>query len=300
MTVSIIGTNGLLATELGLFCNKKGMNVKAFGRRKPDLYAYNQFDTLDLMTEQIDLDSLLDSDVIFYTAGAGIQSNLKDSFEAIYKLNTYIPILLCKSLSEKGFKGTLVTFGSCFEIGNNNESVVFDEDNVVTSVLDVPNDYCVSKRIFTRYATSDNLNSFTHLHIILPTIYGEKEATHRLIPYTVSAIKNKAPMQFTKGTQIRQYLYAGDIPAIVFSLIDKKYNGVINISGVETYTVRQIVEMIYSFYGIEITEELFGKAERSDIGMLNLQLDGTKLENILPELNYTTFTDSLKLYDLCL
>lgn len=300
MTVSIIGTNGLLATEIGLFCNKNNINVKAFGRRKPDLYSYNQFEMLDLMTEQIDTESLLDSDIIFYTTGAGIQSNLKDSFETIYKLNTYVPILLRKRLSERGFKGTLVTFGSCFEIGNNNEPIIFNEDNVVTSMLDVPNDYCVSKRIFTRYMTSDYLNSFAHLHIILPTIYGEKEAAHRLIPYTVAAIKNMEPMQFTKGTQIRQYLYAGDIPAIVFDLIDKNCKGVINISGIETYTVRQIVEMIYSFYGIEITEELFGKAERTDVGMLNLQLDGSKLKSILPKAHYTTFKDSLKLYNACL
>jgi nucleoside-diphosphate-sugar epimerase len=190
-----------------------------------------------------------------------------------------------------------VTFGSCFEIGNNNDNTLFSENDLVSSMLEVPNDYCVSKRLLTRYVVSDHNNSFKHLHIVLPTIYGEKEATHRLIPYAVSCIKNNKPMQFTKGVQIRQYLYAGDIPAIIFDLVSLGKEGVFNISGAETYSVRQIVEMIYDFYGLECTEELFGKAERADLGMLNLQLDDSLLKSVSPEVNYTSFYDSLKYYD---
>jgi nucleoside-diphosphate-sugar epimerase len=131
----------------------------------------------------------------------------------------------------------------------------------------------------------------------LPTIYGEKEAQHRLIPYTIAAIKNNQPMQFTRGLQIRQYLYAGDIPAIVFDLILLGKKGVFNISGTETYSVREIVEIIYKFYGLEISEELFGKAERADVGMSNLQLNDSLLKSLLPSAKYTLFYDSLKYYD---
>ena len=42
----------------------------------------------------------------------------------------------------------------------------------------VPNDYCISKRLLTRYINSSS-QSFKHIHLILPTIYGEREGKHR-------------------------------------------------------------------------------------------------------------------------
>lgn len=299
MIVSIIGTNGLLATELGLFCNQKKIVIKAFGRREPIGYSFDSFDKVDLIVGQIDIEKILDSDIIYYTTGAGIQSNLKDTSASIYHLNTFVPINLCNELNERGFKGTFVTFGSCFEIGNNNDAILFSEIELASSLLDVPNDYCISKRLLTRYVIS-NYNLFKHLHVILPTIYSEKEASHRLIPYVVSSIKNNQPMHFTRGVQIRQYLYAGDVPPIVFELIALNTKGVFNVSGIETFSVRQLVETIYKFYGIEVTDVLFGKAERTDAGMLDLQLNDAKLKKILCDVKYTTFRNSLKLYDKCL
>lgn len=300
MIISIIGANGLLATEIGLFCNRNDINIKVFGRREPERYKYNEFNKVNLTTEHLNVEALLDSDVIYYTTGAGIQSNLKDPASSIYHLNTFVPIELSKALNEKGYKGSFVTFGSCFEIGNNNEPILFSEMDVAGSILKVPNDYCVSKRLLTRYVVSSLNNSFKHLHFILPTIYGEKEASHRLIPYTINSIKKNESMQFTSGVQIRQYLYAGDIPKIIFDFVDLKKEGVFNISGEETYTVRKIVEMIYTFYGLETSEELFGKADRSDVGMLDLQIDDSEIKKILPNIKYTKFIDSLKMYDQCL
>ena len=300
MLVSIIGTNGLLATEIGVFCNNNNINVKTFGRREPERYKFKEFNKIDLNIDKLDIESVLDSDIIYYTSGAGIQSNLNDPVSFVYHLNTFVPIELCIELNKKGYEGTIVTFGSCFEIGNNNESVFYTESDIERSTLEVPNDYCVSKRLLTRYVSSSQKNSYKHLHIILPTIYGEKEAAHRLIPYAISSIKNNRQMQFTSGVQVRQYLYAGDVPKIVFNLVKISKEGVFNISGIETFTVRKIVEMIYSYYGLKTSDDLFGKAERVDVGMLNLQIDDSKLKSILPNVKYTKFTNSLKIYDRCL
>lgn len=300
MTISIIGANGLLATEIGVFCEKNSISVKTFGRRAPERYTCSEFYKTDLTVDQLKIKNVLDSEIIFYTTGAGIQSNLNDPVISIYHLNAFTPIEICKELSKSGYKGTFVTFGSCFEIGNNNKSIRFSENDVAKSVLEVPNDYCVSKRLLTRYVSSSLKSSFKHLHIILPTIYGEKEALHRLIPYAVSSIKKSEPMQFTRGLQIRQYLYAGDIPKIIFDLVHMGKEGILNISGTETYTVREIVEMIYSFYGRKTSDDLFGKAERADVGMLDLQIDDSQLKKILPNIKYTKFIDSLKMYDQCL
>lgn len=298
MTISIIGTNGLLANEVGLFCNINQMDLISYGRREPCIHTFQEFNKVDLITEKVDISKLAKSEVIIYTCGAGIQSNLNESIDKIYNLNTYIPINICNELDNIGYEGTFVTFGTCFEIGNNSRSVEFTETDVVNSMLDVPNDYCVSKRLLSKFVASKE-HKFKHIHLLLPTIYGEKEAKHRLIPYTVSSIKNNLKMQFTKGNQIRQYLYAGDVPKIIFELIYIRKEGIINLPGLEIFSVRNIVEEIYKFYGINTNEKLFGKAERADVGMQNLQLDGTMVKLLLPNFKYEKFTEILKLYDKC-
>lgn len=299
MIVSIIGTNGLLATEVGLFCNKNNFTVLSYGRKRPNRYEYQEFIITDLEKDEIDIAKLVQSDVIIYASGAGVQSNVKDSSNSIYNLNTIIPINISKRLNDLGYQGNFITFGSFFEIGNNSKSIKFSEIEVAASVLNVPNDYCVSKRLLTRFVNSSN-QSFKHLHLILPTIYGEREALHRLIPYVIYSIKNNKEMQFTSGTQIRQYLYAGDIPKIIFQLIPLAKDSIYNISGVETYSVREIVELTFKYFNLEIKEALFGKTERVDVGMQNLQLDGSLIDVLMPDFQFTLFNETLKLYDQCL
>lgn len=298
MTISIIGTNGLLANEVGLFCNNNLIQLISYGRREPSVHTFQEFKKIDLMTEEIDIAEASQSDIIIYACGAGVQSNLKDSVESIYNLNTYIPINISNTLNKIGYKGSFVTFGSCFEIGDNSKSIEFNEIDTANSMLDVPNDYCVSKRLLTKFVTSKQ-QTFKHLHLMLPTIYGEREAEHRLVPYTVSSIKRKESMQFTSGKQIRQYLYAGDVARIIFELIALEKTGIYNLSGIETFSVRTLVEEIYKFYGLNTNEELFGKAERADVGMQNLQLDGTLVKLLLPDFQYRRFNEILKLYNEC-
>ena len=298
MTISLIGTNGLLANEVGLFCNKKGIDLISFGRRAPSTHAFQEFNEINLITDKINISKISQSDIVIYAGGAGVQSNVKDSFDSIYKLNTFIPLNISNELNDIGYKGTFVTFGTYFEIGNNSLNVEFSENEITNSALEVPNDYCISKRLLTRYVVSSQ-NTFKHLHLILPTIYGENEAKHRLIPYTISSIKRKEPMQFTSGKQIRQYLYAGDVPRIILELISLEKEGIYNISGIETYSVRDIVNKIYNFYGLLTNEELFGKAERVDVGMHNLQLDGTVIKSLFPDFRYNTLIEILNIYDKC-
>lgn len=272
------------------------MDFISYGNNEPVSHQFKAFHKINLLHDKIDYKKLAQSDVIIYASGAGIQSNVKQSYEAIFELNTFLPIKICKELSDNNYQGFFVTFGSYFEIGNNSQSKQFTELDIANSIHEVPNDYCVSKRLLTRFANSSAF-TFNHLHLILPTIYGEMEGKHRLIPYTISSIKENRPMQFTSGKQVRQYLFVGDVPKIIFELIAKKMEGIYNISGTETHSVREIVEMICDFYGLPTDDKIFGTAERYDIGMQNLQLDSSLIKNRLPNIQYTSFLESLKLYD---
>ena len=192
------------------------------------------------------------------------------------------------------FNGVFLTFGSYFEIGVNDKNILFNEQMLISSTNNVINDYTSSKRTLTTFLSKIDW-SFTIYHFILPTIYGELESKHRLIPYTLNALRNKEDLNFTAGNQVRQYIYAGEIPQIIFQSINCNLeSGIYNISGKETLTVKQLVEIIHLKMRLPMSDEIFGKANRADTGMINLQLDGSLLRNKIsfePQINIIDVID---------
>lgn len=299
MNVVLIGSNGLLANSIGKFCSVNNYDLTVIGLEEPAQHTYSKFIKTNLINEKIKISEVLFSDVIIYAVGAGIQSNLNEDAELIYNLNVSVPVDICNQLNKLNYQGAFVTFGSYFEIGSNVDNKKYTEIELSVSANPVPNDYCVSKRMLTRFVTS-KVQKIKHLHLILPTIYGEQESSHRLIPYTIKAIKNNTELNFTSGDQTRQYLYIDDVAILMFQCIEKSALGIYNISGFDTYTVKEIVKRIFEFYNKPFTEEVFGKTLRNDVGMVNLQIDSSKLYGIIHDFKYTHFSESIKKYDLCL
>lgn len=281
MKVALIGSNGTLATAFGKYCNQKECELHVYGRSKPSAYDCNSLDEIDLLSDKFDFHNLSDYDMIVYAAGAGIQSQQKDNVDVIYKLNVDFPVCLYNKLKECKSSARLITFGSYFEIGCNTENRCFSEVDIISSLLDVPNDYCISKRMLTRFFSSVE-NDFKFYHFILPTIYSEYENRNRLIPYVVDCIKTGKNLSFTSGEQIRQYLYVDDVPKIVCDAVENNIpNGIYNIEGSETLSVKELVCSIMKFFNVMPSESIFGTNERQDVGMKNLQLDGTKLSSFV-------------------
>jgi len=279
MNVSIIGSNGLLSTSIGLYCNKNEYNLNIYGLTPPKCIEYNRFYHVDLVKDHLNLQEIIKSDIIIYAAGAGIQSNLHDANALIYKLNVFVPIEICNELSLLEYKGAFVTFGSYFEIGENADDKLFTEFDILSVTNKIPNAYCISKRMLTRFASSYD-STFIYWHFILPTIYGENENSLRLIPYIINALKNNeyGDLKFTSGCQIRQYLYIQEVANIIHLAYNKMLpTGIYNIEGNEILSVKDIVEMIFNFYNVRTEESMFGKTERSDINMNILKIDGCKL-----------------------
>lgn len=279
--VSIIGSNGFLSTSIGRYSNQEGWVLDMYGLDKPTCHQYDNFYQVDLMTEDLNCEKLLDSDIIIYAAGAGIQSNLRDDRGLIYRLNIMIPVALCNSLKQLGYKGIFITFGSYFEIGEVDSHKAYTEEDMVEASSTAPNDYIISKRMLSCFVSSYK-HDFVHWHFYLPTIYGERENPVRLIPYTINAIKNNQPLHFTSGDQIRQYIYVDEVPEMIAMAYKKKLkSGIYNVEGTQTLSVRDIVDMIHSVMGAKLPEGCFGSANRDDVGMKYLALDGTKLKEAI-------------------
>lgn len=277
MKLSILGCNGFLSTAIAKYANKAGWTLEMYGLDEPLGHKYDRFVQCNLMDAELDCSPLIDSDIIVYAIGAGIQANFKEGFNLIYNLNVTAPVTICNKLKELGFKGCFVTFGSVFEMGETKEAKFFTEEDILTSTAQAPSDYVVSKRMLTRFVTSYK-HDFTHWHFIIPTIYGPGENPNRLIPYTINAIKNNEELHFTAGDQTRQYICVDEVPRMLEMTFEKHLpSGMYNIQGKETLTVKEIVELIHQGLGKEVPKGCFGTAQRTDVGMKYLALDGKKL-----------------------
>ena len=281
MKISILGTNGFLSTAIAKYAVAEGWTLEMYGLQRPDDHDCNLFHQVDLMNSEMDCSTLLDSDLIVYAIGAGIQANLKEGYNLIYNLNVTVPVAICNKLKELGYKGTFVTFGSVFEMGATTEQRFFSEKDVLTSLCPAPNDYTVSKRMLSSFVSSYK-HDFTHWHFYIPTIYGAGENPKRLIPYVVNAIKNDEELHFTAGDQVRQYVHVSEVPRILDLALSKSLpSGVYNIQGSETLSVKEIVTKIHHAMGKEVPAGCFGSVQRADAGMKYLALDGTKLKNAI-------------------
>ena len=136
MKVALIGSNGTLATAVGKYCNQKEYELHVYGRSKPSAYDCNSLHETDLLSDKFDFHNLSDYDMIVYAAGAGIQSQQKDNVDVIYKLNVDFPVCLYNKLKECKSSARLITFGSYFEIGCNNEKRCFSEVDIINSLSD--------------------------------------------------------------------------------------------------------------------------------------------------------------------
>ena len=281
MKISILGCNGFLSTAIAQYTNQKGWTLDMYGLDKPQGHKYDKFVQCNLMDAELDCSPLLNSDIVVYAIGAGIQANLKEGFNLIYNLNVTAPVTICNKLKELDFKGIFVTFGSVFEMGETKEEKFFTEEDVLTSTAPAPSDYVVSKRMLSRFVTSYK-HDFTHWHFVIPTIYGAGENPKRLIPYVVNAIKNNEELHFTAGDQTRQYVHVSDVPRLLEMAFEKKLSsGMYNIEGKETLTVKELVALIHQFMGKSVPDGGFGTLQRTDVGMKFLALDGSKLKNLI-------------------
>ena len=281
MNIGIIGTNGFLSTAIAKYAIQQGWQLNMFGLIPPTDHKCNRFYQVNLMSDDFDCAALLDSDLVVYAVGAGIQSNLKESAEMIYSLNVTTPVNVCNKLKELKYQGGLVTFGSVFEMGEVHDERLFTEKDILSSIAPAPSDYVVSKRMLTRFVDSYK-HEFVHWHFIIPTIYGQGENPKRLIPYTIHAILNGEQLHYTAGNQVRQYVHVSEVPQILDMAYSKGLpSGIYNIEGKETISVRDLVTKIHELLGKDLPDDCFGTEKRADVGMKYLALNGEKLHNAI-------------------
>lgn len=297
MKICVIGANGFLARSYGkYFDNYEIVTLDVYGISLPTTYEYSGFVQFDLTKEEKNLTVFLEYDYIFYLAGKGVQSTMFEPSAELYQVNAFFPIKLILFLKENSFKGKIITFGSYFEVGNCNEDISFSETELASLRYLVPNNYCLSKRILTRFIDSIIENNFIY-HFILPTIFGYGEDKKRLIPFVIEKIKKEEDLLLTSGLQVREYIYVDDIPIITKPIFNNTLKpGIYNINGTEKLTIKDLVTKIADYFNYPQEKLIFGGENRNDVSMLFLSLNGTKLNSISKTRPNTLIIDKIDEY----
>lgn len=277
--IAIVGSNSFIARRLIAHLRKRPCHITGFSRRNDGLLdAHGAFDYPQV---PVDFEKLLGFDHVLYCAGSGVQAGV--SQDGAYGMNVFLPVEMALFLSERKFAGKLVTFGSYFEIGHNHAARSFLEEELVASTRSVPNAYCVSKRMLTRFWHDARL-TLDFYHLILPTIYGRGENGNRLIPYLVGALSAGKEPALTSGGQTRQYLHADDLARLLELILlgGCLQPGLYNVPGHETLQISELVMAVYEKMGVAGPPRR-NRVHRADEAMHYLALDGTRLREALPQ-----------------
>lgn len=302
MKIAIIGSNGMLSVALTKAFMGDGHQVDVYGLDAPKNYESTSFFPCNLLKDELNYDLLMQSDMIIYASGAGVQAALSTPSSLMYALNVNVPIDITLQLKQRDYSGIFVSFGSYMEIGLNDEDGrSFTEDEVVCSSLPVTNDYALSKRLYGRYM-KDFVSDYTHWHFILPNMfsYNDKKPGTRLIPYVLQYCReykqglNPQTPSFSAGTQTRQYILLEDIKNVIYKAVDANMeSGLYNIGGGEFRSIRSFIESMFAAYGVPCKDNYFGKSIRRDGDIKSLRIDGSKLQNAIHYLPSVTMAEIL-------
>lgn len=111
-------------------------------------------------------------------------------------------------------------------------------------------------------------------------IYGKgEEAYKKVIPVTIQKLKNgENPQIFGIGDEKRSFLHVDDVSNLIMkSMLLQKYEGVINLCSTNSYTIKNIVEML-----IEISNKKvqINYVETKNRGV-DFEFDTSKMNNLL-------------------
>jgi nucleoside-diphosphate-sugar epimerase len=95
-------------------------------------------------------------------------------------------------------------------------------------------------------------------------------------------LKNNQAMEFTEGSQIRQYLHTNDLVRFLAILIDGNTikSGFYNIAPDEFYSVKDVVKLIFQELNIPFVESYFGRKSGRDESMKILCMNNSKMKSI--------------------
>ena len=111
-------------------------------------------------------------------------------------------------------------------------------------------------------------------------MYGEGQQESMLIPRLVGSIRKGSPISLTGPVGFRfNPLYVGDAASLVWAIVDSKFSGILNVSGPEELTLREVCERLGPIVGVDPVFEIAeGKAIDFCVNLKLLEHNFGKME----------------------
>lgn len=270
MKIALIGSNSFVSNSLRKYWDADYIN---FSRKKNDQENWFRFEYPE---HPIQTDKLLDCDVVVYTAGAGIQSNIQSSDNHIMEMNANYPIKLFNELKKQNYSGRWISFGSYIEYGINHDAL--PQESEIQSDKTQLGAYAQSKRKLTEHLLKST--TLNYLHIVIPNVYGYGENPNRLIPYLVSHFSDNIDIKVSNGEKKRQFLHVKDLVDLLKLLLAQNEKGVFNCAPDQHYTIKEVIELIKTLFPNYGGSIKFDSKSSWDQDIMYLGMDNKKVKDI--------------------
>jgi nucleoside-diphosphate-sugar epimerase len=210
MKVFLTGATGFIGSHFLKCIINEGYEVIALKRSqksKTKIQLDKQPIWLIKSLEDVTIEDFFEVDLIVHLA-AHTANVPYDTLENCIKYNVLEPLKMFYVASSAGVKNFVVA-GSCFEYGKSGERYDFIPTNApLEPTQTYPTSKAISSIAFYQFALEHKIN-LSYLRIF--QVYGEGESSSRLWPSLKLAAENGFDFPMTKGEQIRDFIYVGDV-----------------------------------------------------------------------------------------
>lgn len=185
----------------------------------------------------------LSPDIVINAAGYGVVKEQTD-LEVTYDVNYRWPAQLIKWLQTQGLKPFWLQIGTAFEY-DLEEQELREESNCVPLTH-----YGISKYLCSNFLLSTK-NQLPFLILRPFAMFGPYESASKLVPYLLSAQKNKQSIALSAGEQQRDYFYVKDLARFVARVVvaeSTDFKGlVVNLGSGEPQSLRTLATKLSTF-----------------------------------------------------
>lgn len=261
----LIGGRGFIGKAMGTRLNQKGIYVDVLDKNDLDLEEKRSSEILRQKISQKNYENIIILAAIKRQDGDG---------KIFFERNNAITENICKGI--EGTKGKVIYFSSCAVYGEENEQTNFTEESKIE-----PTSYYGEHKAWSEIEYCKIMNKDKLLIIRPPLIYSkeDKQGYNPSGFYWIAKISGKIKI-WGDGSEKREFIEMKDATNATIDLIEKKANGIVNLTCGKSYSYREIVE--------EIRKHV--KCETEKRGRTKPQVDHTynnnKLKSWIPNVKF--------------
>lgn len=279
--IVILGNRGFIGKKLTDYFSQKQNGVEVIGLDFPE-YDLTSESVVEKMVEFL---KPTDAVVLLSMIKRQFGDNL-DNFHQNVKMAAQV----CRAIERQPI-ARLIYFSSTAVYGEDVHNMNITEETAILPTSYYGMAKYVSERLL--WKTFENIPGGSYLAVRPPTIYGtgDQGDTYGPVKFANCLEANKKIVLWGDGTELREFLWIGDLAEIIFRLLLSGDEGVVNVANGERCSFKEILEHLQKMTGRDIAVE---KKERTKNKVDNA-FDNQKLMMILNGYKFTSLAEGLNI-----